>query len=290
VEKHALSRTLLISMLNSAFLHLNSFAPVSSSGDLNQINAVIDSAESGDAAVAMIVEDNKEYDLIFMDIKLGGISAAVSLPSSVSPMMSGFEATNHIHNNEKSRNVPVVAVGSSSLLHHHSNDSSYKLYQEAGINELLTKPITISQLLNVLKKYVQSASIDNDELLLNPPLYSHPFVFSMEPQMLLNQEILDTLQDLDILEETVKSFEIQAHNLLAKARAIDPSSLQTRSIICQNIHALKGISLNSGASMLGKLCDDFERIVLTCHNDIITQRISIISNCLKQTVKGFEEI
>jgi len=200
-----------------------------------------------------------------------------------------------MRSNESSRNVPVVAVVSTMLQqtqHYKQNaageNASFK-YQEVGISELLTKPLTITKLSYVLRKYLKQSTVGlgnstGDDTL--PPLS-----FSLQPNMLLNEEILAVLQELEILEKTVHTFQEQAKEILKKTQELDfTTSESNKTSICKNLHALKGISLNSGANLVGKLCDELERIVLVCSQDIYEQKLITIEECLHQTIKKLEKL
>lgn len=43
----------------------------------------------------------------------------------------------------------------------------------------------------------------------------------------------------------------------------------------QSVHALKGISLNSGASLMGKLCDDLEKVIFECDKGTVDRMLGI---------------
>jgi len=286
----------LTSMLKAAFRYTITSVNL---GNSYGSYVVVDTAENPQAAVEMVVDHNMTYDLIFMGINMGEVSAAyrpvplVKLSSS-EVMMDWYEATNHIRSNENSRKVPIVALDCVSLLNR-PVDFSMK-YQKAGISDLFSKPFTIKKLRSVLKKYVHISGLEISE---SCPADESPSLGDIVPpeseglvpsHLLLDQEILDTLQDLDILTTTIANFNTHAQEIIELASNTNPSELETRPVICKMIHNLKGISLNSGASMLGKMCDDLERMVLTCNAEVVTQKISMIAACFKQTMKKIEEL
>jgi len=263
---------------------------------------VVDTAENAQVAVEMVVDHNITYDLIFMGIHMGEVSAAYrpfSSPqaklSSSEVMMDWYEAITHIRSNRNSSKVPVVVLDCVSLLNR-PVDFSMK-YQKAGISDMFTKPFTIKKLRAVLKKYVRISGLEINES--NTADESPSLDTSMLPEggdplipthLLLDQEILDTLQELDILSTTIADFDRHAQELIESASNTNPSDLEARPVISKIIHNLKGISLNSGAGLLGKMCGDLERMVLTCNAEVVTQKINIIAACFKLTMKKIEEI
>jgi len=60
--------------------------------------------------------------------------------------------------------------------------------------------------------------------------------------------------------------------------------------IRQSIHALKGISLNSGASMLGKICDDLERVVLEADKDTVLRMLDMVEEIFHRSIRRFAEL
>lgn len=88
-------------------------------------------AENGQKSIEMVLEYSG-IDCVLMDIRLPGID--------------GFEATRQIK--EIRPAMPVIVQTAYAL----SNDR-LKAY-DAGCNEYLTKPVNVSQLIEVLRKYL----------------------------------------------------------------------------------------------------------------------------------------
>ncbi|MCP3874628.1 MAG: response regulator, partial [Desulfobacteraceae bacterium] len=91
-------------------------------GLCNSLKWGADEANNGQQAVKMLEE--KEYDLVFMDIQM--------------PVMDGYEATEHIRNpdsNVLNHDIPIIAVTAN------ANDSNKKRCLEIGMNDFLAKPV-----------------------------------------------------------------------------------------------------------------------------------------------------
>eukprot|EP00026_Physarum_polycephalum_P000596 Phypoly_transcript_00597.p1 GENE.Phypoly_transcript_00597~~Phypoly_transcript_00597.p1 ORF type:complete len:1275 (+),score=264.33 Phypoly_transcript_00597:342-3827(+) len=235
----------------------------------------VDMAENGELAVAKA--DTVRYDLILMDIGM--------------PIMDGYKASQLIRVSEamrRSEPMSIVAITAGSVTK--ANDAT--AYQEAGMNELIHKPFSNAKLMAIFNKYI----FEKDKPQQTPaPAETYnqstdTIPMSYPDEMILNSEILDMLRGLGILERTVETFEKHSKELLQRARLVDPSTLQKRSNIRQSIHAMKGISLNSGASMLGRMCDDLERVVLDCDRDTIVKMLDMIDVEFARAMKRFKEI
>jgi len=100
---------------------------------LRELGCDVEIADRGEKAL-QLVEKNK-YDLIFMDVGLPG--------------MCGFTVTSQIRANENKQNpVPIIALTAQYL------ESDKPRYDKAGMNEVLTKPVTLSDIEATLVRWV----------------------------------------------------------------------------------------------------------------------------------------
>ncbi|MCL2207222.1 MAG: response regulator [Fibromonadales bacterium] len=97
----------------------------------------IDAAPSGKIAVAKIMNQSTKYSAIFMDYMM--------------PEMDGVEATNKIRalDSDYAKNVPIIALTANAMA------GSEKIFLDNGFNDVLIKPIDISKLDIILKKWVR---------------------------------------------------------------------------------------------------------------------------------------
>lgn len=89
-------------------------------------------------------KDNREYDLIFMDIQM--------------PVMDGIEATHEIikyEEEEKLRHVPIIALTANAL------NGDRERFMSEGLDEYIAKPIETNELLFILKKFLKPKSKDD---------------------------------------------------------------------------------------------------------------------------------
>jgi CheY-like chemotaxis protein len=100
---------------------------------LNSIGCHIDIADSGEQA--MEIFEPEKYDLIFMDIGLPGIQGDVA-----TKFIRKMEIGNVI-------STPIIALTA------HSTEESRKGYIAAGMDDIITKPLSYEQTLNVFTRY-----------------------------------------------------------------------------------------------------------------------------------------
>ena len=106
----------------------------------------IDVADNGQEAVDK-VKANSDYDLIFMDIQM--------------PVMDGIEATKLIkeyQDENKLENTPIIALTANAL-----KGDRERLLKE-GLDEYISKPIEMSELLYILHKFLSHKSSLNVEV------------------------------------------------------------------------------------------------------------------------------
>ena len=103
---------------------------------LEDTGAALDCAENGEIAVQMFHDALIPYDLVFMDIQM--------------PVMNGLEATRRIRAMDKpeAMTVPIVAMTANAF----AEDA--RECMAAGMNDHLSKPISINELYATLAKYL----------------------------------------------------------------------------------------------------------------------------------------
>ena len=99
---------------------------------LEELGCTVEVAENGKEGLERHLESS--YDLIFMDIQM--------------PVMDGIEATKRIRKSEQEgKKTPIIALTA------HALRGNREDYLSAGMNDYLSKPISLSDLERILKKY-----------------------------------------------------------------------------------------------------------------------------------------
>ncbi|MCL2254020.1 MAG: response regulator, partial [Lachnospiraceae bacterium] len=112
---------------------------------LSDTEVLMDCAENGREAVAMISAEPDKYDLIFMDIQM--------------PDMDGYEATAKIREMEsvQARNIPIIAMTGNVF----KEDAEHCI--KAGMNGHIGKPVQKEELLLVMHEFIIECN-NSDEM------------------------------------------------------------------------------------------------------------------------------
>lgn len=182
----------------------------------SQIN--IDDAFNGAMALSMFKQ--KEYELILMDIQM--------------PIMDGYEATLEIRKINK--DIPIIALTANAM-----KEDVLKT-QKSGMNEHLNKPIEVEKLYETLLKYIsvkkQTQDIESDTL---------------EDDIKLPQfSTLNVTKALKHLGGNKKLFIKILQNFYEEYKNINLEEFGEDEF-AREVHTLKGISANIGATDLHKV-------------------------------------
>ena len=101
---------------------------------LEEKGATIITAGDGEEALKML-ENNPDTKVILMDIMM--------------PVMDGYEATKKIKSNDKTKNIPVIAVTAKAM-----NEDKEKCL-EAGADDFLTKPLNLDTFPGVIRAWIK---------------------------------------------------------------------------------------------------------------------------------------
>jgi two-component system sensor histidine kinase BarA len=213
---------------------------------LRQMHVHPDAVEDGLAAVR--AAEQKHYDLIFMDCSM--------------PEMDGFEATRRIREMEigTGQHVPIVALTA------HAAGVRADEWQQAGMDDYLTKPFRIIDLVETFAKYFPE---EVSQTVMDTP--SIPAAVDNRPAD--SQADLDQLPVIDekVLCEAIGCEAGEGGELALRVLALfeehGPPSLlklaetaqtQGSEQIGDAAHALKSMCRNIGAVRLGEACDQLE--------------------------------
>ena len=93
--------------------------------------------KSGEEAINALAEPNSQYDLVLLDCQM--------------PIMDGYVTSKKIREMESGsgQHIPIVALTAS------SRSEVYKKYEEAGMDDLIFKPMTLETLHGVIQRWIK---------------------------------------------------------------------------------------------------------------------------------------
>ncbi len=213
---------------------------------------------------------NNNYDLIFMDIGL--------------PDMDGYEITHLIRAQElaKKMHTPIIALTA------HAADDSKQRCIEAGMNAVLTKPLTLNKCRDILEAFIPSKQQQKDE--------SRNTYFSDLPGeeeslfKLSNFPILDIKEGIKTTgnEETLaQMLEIMLKQPLLEdvskiKKAHDKGEWEAAQALA---HKIKGGAVYIGAVRLRMACQYFERYWKTGQRDLLEELYQQVLKTINESIK-----
>jgi CheY-like chemotaxis protein len=114
-----------------------------SAGLLRKYKMQVDCVDNGREAVGLIKAEKVKYDAVFMDHMM--------------PEMDGVEATALIRaiDSQYAKTVPIIALTANALI------GNEKMFLENGFDAFLPKPIAVTKLDAIVRKYIKDESREN---------------------------------------------------------------------------------------------------------------------------------
>jgi len=222
---------------------------------LNKKGLSCDIAINGEEAVRACVKKN--YDMIFMDCQM--------------PVMDGYEATRQIRKAEGS-NKPTVIIAMTAYAMQGDAEKCLK----AGMDDYLSKPFSLEQLMKMLKKYGKATDNENTEI-DSKDRFSEAVLTLMEESG-FDKETCDEI--LTIFCEQTDRLIGEISNQFAKKDYEEAAIL---------IHQLKGSASNVRAKEIAKYALEMEEAIKTSNNEILVgllKEIERLSKDLRDKGKG----
>lgn len=204
-----------------------------------EVDVVADGEEAVDAAVAT------PHRAILMDCQL--------------PVLDGYQATEQIRNAEgTTRHTPIVAVTGS------GSPSDRRRCLAAGMDDHLLKPLTLKEVTRVLTRWIPSAPPGT---MITDPVEPAQVTSSTErdPQHpVLDKEVIGGLQRLgdsvgeDLIRQLTLIFVEDSEAAIITLRAAVGAG-DTAAVV-RTAHALRGASVNLGATDLGRMFASLEAL------------------------------
>lgn len=180
-------------------------------------------------AEAVSAVQSEKFDLVLMDCEM--------------PVMDGYEATARIH--AILPKMPIIALTASAMV------SDRERCLREGMNDFLAKPVELSQLADVLARWIpKSGSVGTASTVAPNPETSSVTVFDGESLL------LRLMEDKELAREVLNGFCQDAPCQLKKLRArIDESDAAGLRL---QAHTLKGSSATVGAEALCAVAREME--------------------------------
>ncbi|MBO1923924.1 PAS domain S-box protein [Thiomicrorhabdus sp. 6S3-12] len=177
---------------------------------LKDLGLEVEQARNGQEAVE--IASQKTFDLILMDLQM--------------PVMDGFEAAVKIR--EFDSNTPIVALSAAVM------EEDIDLCRESGINQHLSKPITLSKLESTLDEYLPRHGAENEKQERKNNLLN-----SEEKAPLINfTELQERYQKTEKIHYLLGEFLQSYQDFIANNQNSDSGS----AAFDREIHTLKGVS------------------------------------------------
>ncbi|OKP03433.1 virulence sensor protein [Xenorhabdus eapokensis] len=196
---------------------------------LEKLGNSVDVAMNGHDALAMF--DPDEYDLVLLDIQL--------------PDMTGLDISRQLHQRYSSQSLPPLIALTANVL------KDKKEYLDAGMNDVLNKPLSVKALTAVIEKYWGKGT-DSDNTLVEVDLVN-------QEEERLDTEMLNQYIELvgpKMITDNLVIFETMMPNYLA---LLDSNmTARDQKGITEEAHKIKGAAGSVGLRHLQQLAQQIQ--------------------------------
>ena len=238
---------------------------------LTHLNCEVDVAENGQKAIELW--KTKSYDLIFMDIGL--------------PDSDGYEITHQIRIQELSKktHVPIIALTA------HAGEENKKRCIEAGMNAVLTKPLTAKNCTDIVEAFIPGRHKENQP---ENPLYRSELplqeadLFNLSDFKTLDiEEGVRTTGNDALLAEMLtfmiaESLPADVNQMKAAHDALNWDKTQKLA------HKIKGGAVYVGTIRLKMACQYLERYWKTAQHDLLEKLYQQVLTVIDESVQDIK--
>ena len=252
----------------------------------------IDCVDSGQRAIDAIRANNAKYDAIFMDHMMPG--------------MNGIEATKVIRElgTEYAEKIPVIALTANAI------SGSEEMFLNRGFQAFLSKPIDISRLDEVLRRWVRNKEFEKKYF------EQHPMIAEELQAGIHNGQERRKADDrrsgierrkarmkfagMDMekgkerfggdratYEEVLRSYTANTPALLDSIENINEDGLPAYAI---TVHGIKGSSRGIGADMIGDSAENLEHAAKAGDIDYVAKHNPVFLETARKLIRDLEDM
>jgi CheY-like chemotaxis protein len=238
---------------------------------LQSVGLIVEIANNGKEALEAINKSN--YDLILMDIQM--------------PVMSGYEATRLIRQDQRFQNLPIVAMTA------HAMSGAKEQCLDEGMNDYVSKPVDPVQLYSVLIKWIKPGTGSGAKDALVLPGKSKEQSTSIElPEKIAGIDLISGLRRVNgnkklfrkLLLDFAGNYEFATEEI---SGFINQGDLDTALRIA---HTLKGVAGNLSANSIKKAASDLETSIANRDSGTYDKLLSKLDRVLQPAIKKLKYI
>ncbi len=208
---------------------------------------------------------SKHYDVILMDIQM--------------PEMDGVEATERIIAEYPPESRPkIIAVTA------HALKGDREKYLALGMDDYLSKPVSIDAVRGMLEKWSGKADTFQKEETVSGQLFSDALL-NLETIAMLRQ--LSDATESPVLQGLVEIFmrnaPLQLEQLAASVKAGDYKTLK------EVAHGLKGACMNIGAARMSSICIAIEQAAQSQALDLVARYLETLNRVYSETMMAMKK-
>ncbi|USD32270.1 MULTISPECIES: response regulator [Vibrio] len=187
-------------------------------------------AENGQVAVDLY--KRHDFDGILMDCQM--------------PVMDGYEATEFIRQKLDDPHIPIIAMTANVM------ERDKEKAKKAGMNDIIAKPIDVGAMFSTLAKWITPKHPQQLVMAKGQPTKQVPDITGLD----ITSGLTRASGNADLYIRLILRFASTYADPKAVEIAISDADSTTRQ---RNIHSLKGVAGNIGATTLHELCQELEQ-------------------------------
>ncbi len=236
---------------------------------LEGVGAYVQIAHNGREAIQAVAES--DFDAVLMDIQM--------------PEIDGYDATRKIRENPRNRNLPIIAMTA------HALNRDREKCLEAGMDDHLTKPIGIDELVSVLAKWIHKRR-NALEMPESGSTARKPAEKQQLPDSLPGLKIQSTIRrfggNSELFLKLVHDFADDYANVTDEIKqALTQADMERAKRLA---HTLKGVAANIGAHDLTEAAGNLESSLAREGMDQADEFCSRIADELEQVIDSVTDL